>query len=118
MDCIKITTPEGQSELNCPPQYLFSTLYVSEGIPVENIKEISQNKVIQTKSSPIHIKLMLICLDCKKKVKLTFCRGVIKINELECPKCEKKGNWKLKDVESNAPLWGNGVKIENHEELD
>jgi hypothetical protein len=29
MDCIRITSPDGQSELHCPPQYLFTTLSIS-----------------------------------------------------------------------------------------
>jgi hypothetical protein len=35
MDCIRVTSPDGQSELHCQPKFLFSTLTVSEGRPVE-----------------------------------------------------------------------------------
>lgn len=34
-DSLKVTSPSGQtSELNCPPQYLVSTLFAAQGIPV------------------------------------------------------------------------------------
>ena len=38
LDCIKVTTPEGQSVIHCPPQLLFTTLTVSEGRPAESIE--------------------------------------------------------------------------------
>lgn len=34
-DSIKVTTPSGiTEELNCPPQYLASTLFAAKGIPL------------------------------------------------------------------------------------
>jgi hypothetical protein len=60
-DCLRVTTPDGQSELNCPPQYLFSTLTVSEGRPADCLEEVGPNKFIQTDNSPIILRLKLRC---------------------------------------------------------
>jgi hypothetical protein len=115
MDCIRVTSPDGQSELHCPPQYLFTTLSVSEGRPVESIEEVSPNKLIQVTDSPIKVKVKLRCRGCKKQLKLTCCKGVINLSLIECSNCEGKDLWSILDIDSNAPIWGDGVKIDNHE---
>lgn len=61
MDCLRVTAPDGQSEINCQPQFLFSTLSVSEGKPVDCIEEVAPNKFIQTETSPIKLKLKFKC---------------------------------------------------------
>lgn len=60
-DRIKVTTPEGQSELKCHPQYLFSTLTVSEGLPADCLGEVGPNKIIQVDNSPLKLRLKLKC---------------------------------------------------------
>ena len=82
MDCIRVTSPDGQSELHCPPQYLFTTLTVSEGRPVESILEVGPNKLIQVTDSPIKLKLKMKCKGCKKQLKLPCCKGVINISQV------------------------------------
>lgn len=114
MDCIRVTSPDGQSELRCPPQYLFTTLTVSEGRPVESIEEVAPNKLIQVADSPIKVNLKLKCKSCKKQLKITSCKGVVNIGTIECSSCEAK-TWSIVDIDSNAPIWGDGVKIDNHE---
>lgn len=87
MDCIRITSPDGQSELHCPPHNTFTTLSISEGRPVEIIEEVSANKMVQVNASPIKVKLKLKCKSCKKLMKLTLCKGLMNLTGLECPGC-------------------------------
>lgn len=120
-DCLRVTTPEGQSELNCPPQYLFSTLTVSEGKPADCIEEVGPNRFIQVEQSPIRLKLKLKCegKNCKKRMKATFCKGVVNLGTLACVNCDKVGQqWTIEDIECNFPVWGGGVKIDNHERVE
>jgi hypothetical protein len=79
--------------------------------------EVGPNKLIQMTDSPIAVKLKLKCKGCKKQLKLTCCKGIININLVECPNCDAKEMWSIMDIESNAPVWGDGVKIDNHEEI-
>lgn len=38
MDTIKVSSPHGESELNCPVNSIVSTFYLTEGLPLESIK--------------------------------------------------------------------------------
>lgn len=76
------------------------------------------NKLIQVTDSPIKLKLKLRCRSCKKQLKLTCCKGIINLGLVECSGCESKDQWSILDIEANAPIWGDGVKIDNHEEMD
>lgn len=116
-DCLRVTTPDGQSEVNCPPQFLFSTLSVSEGKPVDCIEEVSPNKFIQSESSPIKLKLKLKCQGCQKRVKANFCKGVVQLAAMVCPGCKARGNWSIEDIHCNFPVWGGGSKVDNHEKM-
>jgi hypothetical protein len=77
MDKIKVLSPHNSSELNCPYKNILSTVYLSEGLPLESIKEISQGKIIQTTNSPLKITLKLQCKECEHRVKLTFAKSYI-----------------------------------------
>ncbi len=68
--------------------------------------------------SPIKVNLKLKCKSCKKQLKITSCKGVINIGLIECSSCDNKSAWSIVDIESNAPVWGDGVKIDNHEEVE
>ena len=118
MDKIKVASPHSESELNCPYKSLLSTLYLSEGLPLESTKEVSMGKVIQTDASPIRIALRLSCRDCHRKLKLTFAKSFIDLAELSCDGCRGGSNWRLEDITSNVPVWGDGRKIENNECLE
>jgi len=75
---------------------------------------VAPNKVIQVNDSPIKVNLKLKCKNCKKQLKITFCKGVMSLNNIECPGCESKDKWSISDIVSSAPVWGDGVKIDNH----
>jgi hypothetical protein len=84
---------------------------------VESIEEVKPNKLIQVSDSPIRLKLKMRCKGCKKQLKLTCCKGVINLSLVECPHCDCRDSWSIIDIECNAPIWGDGVKIDNHEEV-
>lgn len=118
MDRIKVSTPYNESELNCPYKSLLSTFYLSEGLPLESVKEISQGKIIQTANSPIKITIKATCKECQHKIKLTFSKSFISAEEILCDRCKATKKWALDDIDSNVPLWGDGRKIENNECLE
>ena len=117
-DCIRILTPEGSSELNCGHKFKISTLSVMEGRPIETLREFDNNRILQSAVSPIKVSLRLRCKACKKAHKLTFCKGVINLGVVECATREAKGAWTLLDISANAIVWGDGRKIDNHDELE
>lgn len=88
MDCLKITSPDGQSELHCPPQFLFSTLTVSEGKPADCLEEVAPNKFIQIENSPIRLRMKLRCEGCNKQLRTSFSKGIVYINAIVCPSCD------------------------------
>lgn len=67
MDSIKVVSPHSESQLNCPINSIASTYYLSEGLPLDSIKEISTGKIIQTTESPIATTMKLVCKCCEKK---------------------------------------------------
>lgn len=117
MDKIKVYSPHGESELNCPVNSIVSTFYLTEGLPLESIKEISTGKIIQTSDSPIKITLKLKCKDCDRKVKITYSKSIMAISDISCDNCKNKGQWLLLDFNSNFPIWGDGRKIELEEDF-
>jgi hypothetical protein len=64
MDSIKVISPHSESQLNCPITNIASTYYLSEGIPLDSIKEISTGKIIQGTESPIVTTMKLVCKCC------------------------------------------------------
>lgn len=62
--------------------------------------------------------IKLNCLECKKKIKLTYCKAYINLEKMKCPKCDITGKWGLLDIHANAPIWGEGRKIDDHETLE
>ena len=129
MDSIKVVSPHSESQLNCPINSIPSTYYLTEGLPLDSIKEVSTGKIIQTSESPITTKLKLVCNNCEQKfaksattkagksaakarqVKMTFSTSLIHPREIACDECQHKGEWRLISIESNFPIWGNGKKI-------
>ena len=94
---------------------------MSEGKPADCLEEVGPNRFIQVDNSPIRLRLKLRCggKQCKKLMKATFCKGVVSINSIICPNCEKKDQlWSIEDIECNFPVWGGGVKIDNHERVE
>jgi hypothetical protein len=89
---------------------MMSTLFIAEGIPLETLPEDicspGQKSFVQTENSPVRLVLKLNCLECKKKVKLTYCKAHVSVEKVKCPKCEKVGKWGLLNIEANAPIWG------------
>lgn len=60
-DCLKVNMPDGQSEIHCGPQHLFSVITISEGKPADCLEEVSPNRYIMNEESPIRLKLKLKC---------------------------------------------------------
>jgi len=60
-----------------------STLFIAEGIPLETLPEdigaLGQKSFVQTENSPVRLALKLSCLECKKKVKVTYCKAYASI---------------------------------------
>ena len=81
MDSIRVSSPHGESELNCPVNNIVSTFYLTEGLPLESIKEITTGKIIQNANSPIKIVLKIKCMTagCDRRIKLTFSKSIIDI---------------------------------------
>jgi hypothetical protein len=80
---------------------------------------VAPNKFIQVSNSPINIRLVLKCRQCSRKLKLTCCKGVINLATVECAGCAGKGRWRIQDIDaSTGTIWGDGCKIENHEEVE
>ena len=93
-------------------------LTISEGKPVDCMEEVAPNKIIFNDSSPILLRIKLQCEACKKQLKISFCKGIVYIKTIDCPSCEKVGSWNIRDIECNYPIWGGGVKIDNHERIE
>jgi hypothetical protein len=81
------------------------------------LEEVRPNKIIMNDSSPIRLRLKLKCENCKKQMKLSYCKSLVNVKAIDCPHCEKSGEWSIQDIECNFTLWGGGVKIDNHEHL-
>ncbi len=58
-DSLKVTFPNKKSEINCPPQFMLSTLYITEGVPLDSTVEVGPQKIIQSDNSPLNITLKL-----------------------------------------------------------
>jgi hypothetical protein len=62
---------------------MMSTLFIAEGIPLETIPEdictLGQKSFVQTENSPVRLALKLNCLECTKKIKLTYCKAYASI---------------------------------------
>ena len=99
---------------------MLSTLFIAEGLPLETLpEEIVSNQgmnrtYVQMDNSPVSLLVKLACLDCGKKVKLTYCKAYASLDKVKCPKCEKTGKWSLLDIKANAPIWGEGRRILDH----
>ena len=51
-------------------------------------------------------------------LKATFCKGIVNIHSIKCSHCESTDKWSIQDIDCNYPIWGGGVKIDNHERVE
>lgn len=114
---LKVNTPQGRSELNCPPEQIRETIFLAEGIPIDNIRLLTGFSSCEAPSSylvdtnfELEILLKLKCAKCERVAKYEYSIALIHMNfACECG----SQDFSIVELSSNkkVPLWIDGVKV-------
>jgi hypothetical protein len=116
---LRVNCPQGRSELHCQPETIRETIFLTEGIPIDNIRLLSTSNAADAltnylvePSYEFGIRLKIGCLRCKRIIKYEFSVALIEMNfECECGCYE----FETLDIGSDKgfPLWVDGRKVKN-----